>query len=86
MARQVLLAALVLSTALCAQAGVEHEARKRFHADMRASGRLQELWQEARAAAPATGQAMNHLYESLVRAEWESLPAEVRAEFGSSKT
>ena len=81
MARLVLLAAWVLSPALYARSGDEQEARNRFHADMRESGRLHELWLEARAAAPASGQAANHLYESLARAAWEALPDEDRAKY-----
>ena len=60
-------------TAAPKRAPHEKEALALFRSQLRASGRLHQLWLEAVASAPVAGQAANHVYEGLVRAEWAGL-------------
>eukprot|EP00959_Pyramimonas_sp_CCMP1952_P326656 6837763-Pyramimonas_sp.AAC.1 len=52
-------------TAAPKRAPHEKEAFVLFRSQLRASGRLHQLWLEAVTSAPAAGQAANHVYEGL---------------------
>eukprot|EP00959_Pyramimonas_sp_CCMP1952_P106556 2227871-Pyramimonas_sp.AAC.1 len=53
-------------TAAPKRAPHEKEASVLFRSQLRASGRLHQLWLEAVSSAPAAGQAANHVYDCLL--------------------